>query len=219
MATTNLELGKRVHSYLLKQGLETPMNAKHIEAVQDQTNISKDIRSTLSILGLDLNDDSLAETPDRVAKMYMNEIFYGLDYRNFPKCSVFQNKGKIDEMVCVKKILVRSVCEHHLVPFVGHAHVAYIPNKFIVGLSKFNRVVDFFCRRPQVQERLTEQIAAALELILDTSNVAVYIEAEHMCVRLRGIQDPHSSTVTSKLLGNFKKVPELRQEFLHAIGS
>lgn len=220
MANTDLELGRKIEKYLLKHGLETPIQKNPIVGRTGRFGaIEIQVHKMLVTLGMDLNDDSICDTPKRVAKMYTEEIFYGLDYNNFPKCSIFQNKAKIDEMVCVRNILVRSICEHHLVPFVGVAHIAYIPNTKIIGLSKFNRVVDFFCRRPQVQERLTEQIAAALRLILATEHVAVYIDAEHMCVKLRGIQDPHSSTVTSKLLGNFKEVPELRYEFLHAIKS
>lgn len=221
MASTDLELGRRVEKYLIKHNLETPMHRQLV--VVDSTRklqaLEEAVTDILFRLGMNLEDDSIQDTPKRVAKMYAEEIFYGLDYKNFPKCSTFLNKANVDEMVCVRNILVRSVCEHHLVPFVGVAHIAYIPNAQIIGLSKFNRVVDFFCRRPQVQERLTEQIAAALRMILATDHVAVYLDAEHMCVKLRGIQDPHSSTVTSKLLGNFKKVPELRYEFLHAIKS
>ena len=216
MASTDIQLGEKIQTALIKKGLETPMNAD-LRMDKSASTISHYFREILEVLGMDLNDDSIKDTPTRMGKMFADEIFYGLDYANFPKCSTFMNKTRVDEMVCVKKILVRSVCEHHLVPFVGYAHVAYIPTKKIIGLSKFNRVVDFFCRRPQVQERLTEQIAAALVLILDSSDVAVYIEAEHMCVKLRGVQDPHSVTITSKVLGRFKSVPELRSEFLHAI--
>lgn len=217
MASTDLELGCKVHELLLEQNLETPFDPEDSLATEEKIiRIRHAFENILGALDMDLGDDSIQDTPKRVAKMYAEEIFYGLDYKNFPKCSTFQNKYKADEMVCVRNILVRSVCEHHLVPFVGVAHIAYIPSKGIIGLSKFNRIVDFFCRRPQVQERLTEQIAAALQLILGTEHVAVYIDAEHMCVKLRGVQDPHSSTVTSKLSGNFKDVPELRTEFFHA---
>lgn len=216
--STNAKLGQEVHQHLLKLGIETPMVAKKDRKnVLDECCVQGAFHDVLRTIGLDLKDDSLRDTPKRVAKMYMQEIFKGLDYNNFPKCSTFANKMKADEMVCVKSILVRSVCEHHLVPFIGVAHVAYIPQNHIIGLSKFNRLVDFFCRRPQVQERLTEQLAATFAYVLGTKDVAVVVQAEHMCVKLRGIQDPHSETVTSKMSGRFRTNLALRNEFLHLI--
>lgn len=218
MSNTDLELGLRIHEVLKEKQLETPVNFSELLETSTKEKLIEDaFLKILQALGMDLTDDSIQDTPRRMGKLFAREIFYGLDYANFPKCSAFNNKLRVNEMVCIKNILVRSVCEHHLVPFVGNAHIAYIPKEKIIGLSKFNRVVDFFCRRPQVQERLTEQIAAAFQIILRTDDVAVYIEAEHMCVKLRGVQDPHSSTVTSKVLGLFKSNPELRSEFLHAI--
>jgi len=171
------------------------------------------VEDILKILGMDLQDDSLRETPHRVAKMYCDEVFYGLNYNNFPKCSTFENKMQIDEMIS-GSCSIKSFCEHHLVPFIGVAHIAYIPNTKILGLSKFNRVADFFARRPQVQERLTSQILETLKLVVDTNDVAVVIRATHYCVHLRGVQDLNSVTVTSKMSGKFMDVPELRAEFL-----
>jgi GTP cyclohydrolase I len=206
-------LGFAVCKHLTDLGIETPFNAGN-QAPNLVDALSHQVHNILSLLGMDLNDDSIQDTPKRVAKMYAHEIFYGLDYTNFPKCTTIQNKMQVNEMVCVSNILVRSVCEHHLVPFVGSAAIAYIPKTKIVGLSKFNRIVDFFCRRPQVQERLTEQVAAALSFILETDDIAVVIQADHMCVKLRGVQDPHSRTTTSKLLGRFLDTGALRAEFL-----
>lgn len=211
MASYDPQLGAKVHEHLVREGIETPF-APPTNSEQDR--IEEAFKTILTYLGMDLTDDSIQNTPHRVAKMFVQEIFYGLNYNKFPKCSVFENKMQYDELVCVKDILVRSVCEHHLVPFIGSATVAYIPGNYVIGLSKFNRVVDFFCRRPQVQERLTSQIHEALCLVLNTRDVAVVIDSEHYCVKLRGVEDPSSSTVTSRLTGKFRDVPELRQEFL-----
>ena len=213
------ELGKEVHKVLMTVGVETPM---HLDKVKtpDSDKIAKIAELTgqmLSTLGLDLSDDSLIETPARVAKMYVREIFYGLNYDNFPKCTTVENKMHYDEMVIEKNITVYSDCEHHLRPIHGVAHVAYIPNEVVLGLSKINRIVDFFSRRPQIQERLVEQIYHALSFILKTDNVAVVIEAEHFCVKQRGIQDSSSSTMTSKLGGNFRLDGTVRAEFLNLI--
>lgn len=212
--SNDLALGIKVKERLTALGIETPMRDGFTMHEDYPAAIRLGFHGIMELLGLDLKDDSLQDTPARIAKMYTKEIFYGLDYRNFPKCGIFKNKMKADEMVCVKNVLVRSVCEHHFVPFIGRAAVAYIPGDGIIGLSKINRIVEFFCRRPQVQERLTEQVSAAMQLILGTEDVAVVIEAEHFCVKLRGVQDPHSDTVTSKLSGKFRTVPELRNEFL-----
>jgi GTP cyclohydrolase I len=168
----------------------------------------------MNILGLDLTDDSLADTPNRVAKMYVNEIFYGLDYENFPKCTAVDNKMKYDEMVVEKNINVQSNCEHHFVVIDGVATVGYIPEDKVLGLSKMNRIVEYFAKRPQIQERLTSQIFHAMSYILGTENVAVTIDATHYCVKSRGVEDTGSSTVTSHLGGAFKTDPALRQEFL-----
>lgn len=205
------ELGQRVAQHLKSLGVETPMNPK---GKQSQAYVRAQVESIMYGLGLDLEDDSLAETPHRVAKMYCQEVFTGLDYNNnFPKCTTVANKAKYDEMVAVRKADVLSMCEHHFQAFVGHAAVAYIPKTKVLGLSKINRIVDFFSRRPQIQERLTLQIASALSFILETDDVAVVIKAEHFCVRLRGVKQ-QSETITSKMGGRFLTNPALREEFL-----
>lgn len=213
---TDPKLGQEIHEHLLSVGVETPMVSDagmlNEEAVMIDL-ISKNVHSTMSILGLDLRDDSLQDTPNRVAKMYVNEIFYGLRTEHFPKITVVENKFKYDEMLVEKSINVMSFCEHHFASIVGKATVGYIPNGKVIGLSKLNRVVDYFARRPQVQERLTAQIYHTLVKVLETEHVAVVIDAEHFCVKSRGIQDLHSSTVTSKLGGAFKDDAATRAEF------
>ena len=176
--------------------------------------IENNFKEIVTTLGLDLEDDSLTDTPKRVAKMYVNEIFWGLDYAAFPKVTVVDNKMKYNEMVVERGISVQSYCEHHLVNIDGLATVGYIPNNKVLGLSKMNRVVEYFSRRPQIQERLTEQIYHALSFILETENVALTIDAKHFCVKSRGVEDTECSTVTSRLGGNFKEHPEVRAEFL-----
>lgn len=176
--------------------------------------IQKHFAEILKVLGLDLEDDSLRETPRRIAKMYVNEIFGGMNPKNFPPITVIENKMQYDQMVCVQDIEVMSVCEHHFQPIDGFATVAYIPKNKVIGLSKLNRIVEYFARRPQVQERLTKQIADCLQYILDTEDVAVHINARHYCVISRGIQDTHSTTTTSDLRGSFKSLPGTRTEFL-----
>ncbi|MEK6628711.1 MAG: GTP cyclohydrolase I FolE [Bdellovibrionota bacterium] len=168
----------------------------------------------MKYLDLDLNDDSLKDTPKRIAKMFVNEVFSGLDPKNFPRISVIDNSMQYDQMVCVQDIEVMSICEHHFLPIDGFVTVAYIPNKKVIGLSKINRIVEYFAKRPQVQERLTKQIADCLQFILDTENVGVHINAKHYCVIARGIQDTHSTTTTADLRGSFKNLPETRTEFL-----
>ena len=165
-------------------------------------------------LGLDMADDSLCETPHRVAKMYVDEIFSGLDYSHFPKISVIANKMQVEEMVQIDNIDLVSTCEHHFVTIDGSARVAYIPGDKIIGLSKINRIVRFFAQRPQVQERLTQQILVALQTLLDTENVAVTINAMHYCVKSRGVMDSNSSTRTTALGGDFKSNPATRNEFI-----
>lgn len=168
----------------------------------------------MKCLDLDLNDDSLRDTPKRVAKMFVNEVFSGLDSKNFPKITVIDNSMQYDQMVCVQDIEVMSMCEHHFLPIDGFVTVAYIPKSKVIGLSKINRVVEFFAKRPQVQERLTKQIADCLQYILETEDVAVHVNAKHYCVISRGIQDTHSTTTTSDLRGEFKKSGSTRTEFL-----
>ncbi len=176
--------------------------------------ISEKFTEILETLGLDLNDDSLTNTPRRIAKMYVNEVFSGLDSKKFPKMTVIENKMNYDQMIVVQKISCLSFCEHHFLPIDGYATVAYIPNKKVVGLSKINRVVQFFSRRPQVQERLTKQIADCLQYVLGTEHVAVHISAKHYCVIMRGIEDTASLTSTADLRGHFKTKVETREEFL-----
>ncbi|XOD68357.1 MAG: GTP cyclohydrolase I FolE [Flavobacteriales bacterium AspAUS03] len=175
-------------------------------------------RQIMETLGLDMSDDSLQNTPRRVAKMYIKEIFGGLHPDAKPKTSTFQNKYKYNQMLVEKNIAMYSTCEHHFLPVVGRAHVGYISNGKVIGLSKINRIVDHFARRPQVQERLTIQIVQALKEILDTQDVACVIDAKHLCVNSRGIRDFESSTATAELGGIFKIDRATREEFLHHIG-
>ena len=179
--------------------------------------IKKNIREIMHTLGLDLNDDSLMGTPARVAKAYVNELFYGLNPEFKPKSSTFENKYDYGEMLVEKNINVYSTCEHHLLPIVGKAHVAYISNGSVIGLSKINRIVDYFSKRPQVQERLTKQIVTELKKVLKTEDVACVIDAKHLCVNSRGIKDIDSSTVTSEFGGKFKYDKATKDEFLKYI--
>jgi len=208
-------LGQKVHEHLLRIGMETPMNSSPVPRTADQRQaiIEVAMMDIMNALDLDMNDDSLTDTPKRVAKMYVNELFKGLDYANFPKCTVIENKMDAG-MVIEKNIKVMSNCEHHFVTIDGVATVAYIPGNKVLGLSKLNRIVNFFARRPQVQERLTNQIWHALAFILETENVAVYVDAVHFCVRSRGVEDGNSSTITSKLGGEFMTDPAVRAEFM-----
>ena len=209
------ELGRKVHEHLVEQGLETPTIENSLSVKERVTLIEQHFAEIMKTLGLDLTDDSLIDTPKRVAKMYVSEIFYGLDYETFPKCTAIDNKFEADEMVVERNVNVMSNCEHHFVTIDGLATVAYIPNKKVIGLSKINRLVEYFSKRPQVQERLTAQIHAALCFILDTPHVAVMINAKHYCVASRGIEDTGSFTTTSKLSGAFKDPNEgARQEFM-----
>jgi GTP cyclohydrolase I len=185
-------------------------NDEKIEIIKD------DIRHIMETLGLDLTDDSLNGTPNRVAKMFVNEIFGGLNPNKKPRASTFDNKYKYGEMLVEKNITVYSTCEHHLLPIVGKAHVAYISNGTVVGLSKMNRIVDYFAKRPQVQERLTIQVVKELQKVLNTDDVACVIDAKHLCVNSRGIRDIESSTVTSEFGGKFKE-KDTRREFLDYI--
>lgn len=197
---------------------ETPMRRDAFELTSSEkiSSIKEDVKHIMETLGLDLNDDSLKGTPKRVAKMFVNEIFGGLDPDNKPSASTFENKYKYGEMLVEKNITVYSTCEHHLLPIVGKAHVAYISNGTVVGLSKMNRIVDYFAKRPQVQERLTIQVVKELQKVLNTKDVACVIDAKHLCVNSRGIRDVDSSTVTSEFGGKFKD-KETRREFLDYI--
>lgn len=208
------EEAQRVHEALLKKGLETPMQARQLNDVQKYERIKDSFTDILDALGLDMNDDSLIETPHRIAKMFVSEIFSGLDYQQFPRITVIENKMSVDEMIKVKNISFTSTCEHHFVTIDGLATVAYIPQDKIIGLSKINRIVRFFSQRPQVQERLTQQILLALQTLLETQDVAITMEAQHYCVKARGVMDASSSTQTTALGGCFKKNNNTRVEFL-----
>ena len=204
-----------VRNALLERGLETPMIQNGLSRDEKYRRIVQSFTDITRTLGLDLNDDSLAETPHRIAKMNVDEIFSGLDYSRFPKISVIANKMQVEEMVQVDDIDVVSTCEHHFVTIDGRARVAYIPKDKVIGLSKINRIVRFFAQRPQVQERLTQQILVALQTLLDTDDVAVTIDAVHYCVKSRGVMDSNSRTRTTSLGGAFKSDPSTRAEFLN----
>ncbi|MGV3642086.1 MAG: GTP cyclohydrolase I FolE [Adhaeribacter sp.] len=178
--------------------------------------IEKHFREIMHILGLDLTDDSLQGTPHRVAKMYVKEVFRGLNPHNKPAAKLFLNRFGYNQMLVERDITLYSYCEHHFVPIIGKAHVAYIPEKHVVGLSKLNRIVQYYAHRPQVQERLTMQIAEELKSMLFTENVAVYIEADHLCVMSRGVHDVSSSTITTEYAGLFQQ-EQYRNEFLSYI--
>lgn len=178
--------------------------------------ISEHFQEIMGILGLDLTDDSLKGTPKRVAKMFVKEIFQGLNPKQKPSISLFENKFQYRQMLIERNITLKSFCEHHFLPIIGKCHIAYISTGNVIGLSKLNRIVDYFARRPQVQERLTMQIANELKRVLQTEDVAVYIEAEHFCVKMRGVQHDHSDTVTSEYSGRFLN-ENVRAEFLQAI--
>ena len=211
---TDPELGRQIHEHLVKMGVETPTVESNLDRKEKIEIIESHFAGIMRTLGLDLRDDSLVDTPKRVAKMYVNEIFWGLDYDAFPKCTTVENKMKYDEMVVERNVNVQSNCEHHFVVIDGVATVAYVPNEKVLGLSKINRIVEYFAKRPQIQERLTEQVFHALCYILETDNVAVMIDAQHYCVKSRGVEDTGSSTVTTKLGGGFKTDPAARAEFL-----
>lgn len=209
-------LGFQVHEHLVKMGVETPI--KETGQIIDRKGKIEVIETLFSdimkTLGLDLTDDSLCDTPKRVAKMYVNEIFWGLDYEAFPKCTTVDNKMQYNEMVVERNVSVQSNCEHHFVVIDGLATIAYVPKQKVLGLSKINRIVEYFSKRPQIQERLTEQIFHSLQFILETEDVAVLIDAQHYCVKSRGVEDTGSSTVTCRLGGGFKTDPSARAEFL-----
>lgn len=197
---------------------DTPLrpDAFDIDDEEKMYLIQDHFKSIMEIMGLDLTDDSLKGTPQRVAKMYIKEIFSGLNPKNKPKVSLFENKYQYNQMLVEKNITLYSNCEHHFVPIVGKAHVAYISNGNVIGLSKINRIVEYYSKRPQVQERLTEQIAEELKSILQTDDVAVVVDAEHLCVSSRGIKDVNSATVTSHYSGKFKN-NDTKNEFLKYI--
>lgn len=213
---TNPELGQQIQEHLINCGVATPVDVDLL-SIENKDKIRKieslfmDIWKTM---GMDMTDDSLAETPKRMAKMWVLETMWGLLPENFPKCTTVDNKMKYDEMVVERNVNVQSQCEHHGVVIDGMATVGYIPNQKVLGLSKINRVVEYFSKRPQIQERLTEQIYHALQYILDTDNIGVVVDGKHYCVSSRGVEDVNSSTTTSKLGGVFKSDPSVRSEFM-----
>ena len=197
----------------LHTGLETPMKADAFKLSDDEKKqrIAILFEEIMDVMGLDLTDDSLQGTPKRIAKMYIDEIFSGLNPSNKPKVALFDNKYQYNQMLVEKNITFYSNCEHHFVPIIGKAHVAYISSGKVIGLSKLNRIVQYYAKRPQVQERLTNQIAEELKTILETDDVAVIIDAKHLCVSSRGIKDDTSATVTSFYGGQFNKSEKITE--------
>lgn len=220
MSKHNNQLGVEVNNYLTAMGINTPLTDKvNVDRKEKIEKIADLTAQMLEVLGLDLTDDSLEETPIRVAKMYVDEIFSGLRTDTFPKCTKVENKfSSGDEFVLEKNITLYSDCEHHLRPIIGKAHVAYIPGEHVLGLSKLNRIVQYFAQRPQIQERLNEQIAHTISYITESPDVMVVIEAAHTCVSQRGIKDTQSSTVTATCLGQFGEYnSHLRREVMSNI--
>ncbi|AGD98440.1 GTP cyclohydrolase I [Blattabacterium sp. (Blatta orientalis) str. Tarazona] len=216
-------MGEEYKKFLEKDNKDTNFLENHETPIRDDAflisdekkidKIEKHFFHIMEILGLDMNDDSLRSTPKRVAKMFIKEIFSGLNPKNHPHLSTFENKYKYNQMLIEKNIIVYSTCEHHFLPIVGKAHVGYISNGKVVGLSKINRIVNFYAKRPQVQERLTMQIVKSLQKILDTKNVACVIDAKHLCVNSRGIRDIDTRTITTELVGAFKKIRNSKRIF------
>lgn len=215
---SNEELIDEVGDNHFSGNSETPLRKDAFDLSDDEKiqRIKENVEDILLTLGMDLTDDSLKGTPNRVAKMFVKEIFGGLNPKRKPSSSTFENKYKYNEMLVEKNITVYSTCEHHLLPIVGRAHIAYISNGTVVGLSKMNRIVDYYARRPQVQERLTIQIVRELQKVLNTEDVACVIDAKHLCVNSRGIKDIESSTVTAEFGGKFQD-EQVRREFLEYI--
>jgi GTP cyclohydrolase IA len=211
----NEDVIERTEEKYFNANIETPLNKNAFLTDDDEKirMIANHFKSIMHILGLDLNDDSLKQTPNRVAKMYVKEIFSGLNPANKPEVSLFENKYQYNKMLIEKNITLFSYCEHHFVPIVGKAHVAYISKGKVIGLSKINRLVQYYAKRPQVQERLTNQIAEGLKKAIGTEDVAVMIDAVHLCVASRGIKDTNSSTITTQYSGKFLE-EETKNEFL-----
>jgi GTP cyclohydrolase I len=212
---SDFDLGVRVRDHLTSLGLETVKDTPKKGAARDA--LEKGIAVFFDRMGLDLGDESIAESPLRIAQMFADELCAGLDYANFPKCTTQPTIEADNEMVMLKDITTISLCEHHFQTIAGRTHIAYIPGETLLGVSKLARITNFFMRRPQVQERLTAQIFYALQFILGTEDVAVQQESAHYCIRARGVMDPNSMMVTSKMGGRFMTNPSLRQEYLHAI--
>ncbi len=222
----NTELNGKIQHFIemgeehVGTSIDTPMREDAFQLSDEEKieKIEKHFREIMNIIGLDLTDDSLNGTPRRVAKMYVKEIFGGLNPKNKPAATMFDNKFNYRQMLVEKNITLHSTCEHHFLPIYGVAHVAYISSGKVIGLSKINRIVEHYCKRPQVQERLTIQIANELKKVLKTEDVAVYIDAEHMCVKSRGVKHTHGSTVTTEFSGKFLN-EHTRAEFLQAVKS
>lgn len=216
--TNNADFQDEIGDNHIATNAQNPLrkNAFDISDEEKIERIKKDVENILSTLGIDLTDDSMKGTPNRVAKMFVKELFGGLNPTKKPKASTFENNYKYGEMLVEKNITLYSTCEHHLLPIIGKAHVAYISNGRVIGLSKMNRIVDHYAKRPQVQERLTMQIVQELQIALGTEDVACVIDAKHLCVNSRGIKDIESSTVTSEFGGKFKN-EQSRREFLDYI--
>ena len=214
----NEEFQDEIGNNHISSSAKNPVREDAFDISDDEkiSSIKKDVENILLTLGMDLSDDSLKGTPNRVAKMFVKEIFGGLNPNSKPSASTFENSYKYGEMLVEKNITLYSTCEHHLLPIIGRAHVAYISNGRVVGLSKINRIVEFYSKRPQVQERLTMQIVQELQTALGTQDVACIIDAKHLCVNSRGIKDIESSTVTSEFGGKFKE-EQTRRELLDYI--
>lgn len=206
-----------VRDALLLKGLENPMIELNMDDDNRMNHIAKHMASIINLLKLNLNHDSLSNTPKRIAKMYMEEIFSGLDYMNFPKITIINNTMQINEMITVRNINIISTCEHHFIVFNGKVTISYIPDNSIIGLSKISKIVEFFSKRPQLQERLTQQIFLALQTLLNTNNIAIFINAIHYCVKARNVHDTTSTTNTTAFGGLFKSNSNIRQEFLYTI--
>jgi GTP cyclohydrolase I len=199
---------------VLRHVTPTPTIENGLSDEQKIAIITEKFAGILTTLGMDLANDSLADSPARIARMYVNEVFKGLDVKNFPKITVIENDMKYDQMIVVRDVTVISTCEHHFVTIDGRATIAYIPQQKVIGLSKINRIADFFARRPQVQERMTKQIADCLVHVLETPHVAVHVNAKHYCVISRGVEDAASTTVTCDLRGDFREAIGTRSEFM-----
>ncbi|EAR93529.1 GTP cyclohydrolase I (macronuclear) [Tetrahymena thermophila SB210] len=220
MSSSNIsEIANKVKQAISRKGIDNPIsNSVNIYSNEEKIKkIEECFTEILNMLSLDQTDDSICDTPSRVAKMYINEMFQGLDYANFPDMTTIDNKMEYNEMVQIQDIALTTTCEHHFITFDGFATVAYIPKDKVLGLSKINRLVRFFSKRPQVQERLTKQILVALQTIVETEDVAVHINAVHFCVKARGVMDQNSSTATYAYGGKFLEDKDLKKQFLDGI--
>lgn len=219
---TDAALGKEIHDYLVSKNVESPIDYKRYDSMSNEckiTEISNRLKESLEIMGFDLTNDSVCDTPKRVAKMWVQEIMSGLDYDKFPRIMTFDNKFGASSMVVQRNVKSMSLCSHHMVTIDGKAQVAYIPKNKVIGLSKIARIVDFFSRRPQEAERLTLQIFYALQYVLETDDVAVYLEGVHYCMKCRGVNDSEAFTSTVHLGGVFESDHMVRKEFYDLVNS